>query len=209
MTAIGVLAFEAAAEIAAPERKRGTPTCTEPEAAQRECGWKRGERRNGVEQNQTDRAGRIVRSGSSQFAENRKNLHRKGKSEVLHGLPLVGNEGANDRSGFKHIARLFSLTEGAFSWKTPRKHMLAFREGCEHLLFRVVLRAPRRAQSELAPSLSFLQSTCKRSRSPHSRISSVSVVAASQRLGGEIAFSSLIPDPRLEGRGPHDSLDYL
>jgi hypothetical protein len=31
VTAIRVLAFEAAAEIAAPGRKRGTPTCTGPE----------------------------------------------------------------------------------------------------------------------------------------------------------------------------------
>ena len=47
VTAFRDLALEAAAEIAAPERKRGTPTCTGPEAAQRECGWKRGERRHG------------------------------------------------------------------------------------------------------------------------------------------------------------------
>jgi len=45
VTAIGVLVFEAAAEIAAPGRKRRTPTCTGPEAAHAECGWKRGERR--------------------------------------------------------------------------------------------------------------------------------------------------------------------
>src|SRR6267143_360380 len=45
VTAIGVLVFEAAAEIAAPGRKRGTPTCTGPDTAHSECGWKRGERR--------------------------------------------------------------------------------------------------------------------------------------------------------------------
>jgi hypothetical protein len=55
VTAICVLAFEAAAEIAAPVRKRGTPTCTGPDTAHRECGWKRGERRSGTEQ--TERAG--------------------------------------------------------------------------------------------------------------------------------------------------------
>src|SRR5689334_5269951 len=47
VTAFRVLALEAAAEIAAPERERGTPTCTGPGAAQPECGWKRGERRHG------------------------------------------------------------------------------------------------------------------------------------------------------------------
>ncbi len=45
VTAIRVLVFEAAAEIAAPGRKRGTPTCTGPDTAHPECGWKRGERR--------------------------------------------------------------------------------------------------------------------------------------------------------------------
>src|SRR6266850_3809307 len=45
VTAIGVLVFEAAAEIAAPGRKRGTPTCTGPDTAHSECVWKRGERR--------------------------------------------------------------------------------------------------------------------------------------------------------------------
>jgi hypothetical protein len=45
VTAICVLVFEAAAEIAAPGRKRGTPTCTGPDTAHPECGWKRGARR--------------------------------------------------------------------------------------------------------------------------------------------------------------------
>src|SRR5258708_6842828 len=57
VTAICALALEAAAEIAAPERKRGTPTCTGPEQAHSECGWKRGERRRGAALEKPSEAG--------------------------------------------------------------------------------------------------------------------------------------------------------
>lgn len=92
VTAICALALEAAAEIAAPERKRGTPTCTGPEQAHSECGWKRGERRRGAALEKPSEAGeslprQLVRDTDFPGSGNPLYAAQTARGKVLGALP--------------------------------------------------------------------------------------------------------------------------